>query len=54
VNYIKITHNNTDLYDMEFGKIRGMDYKVVHEVSDYYADMMKKEIEQTTGLYLSL
>ncbi len=54
VNYIKITLNSMDLYDIEFGKIQGVDYKVVSEVSGYYADMIKKEIEQTTGLYLSM
>jgi hypothetical protein len=52
-NYIKITLNGKDLYDLEVGRIRGTDYKVVGEQSDLYYDMLKSEIEKFTGMYLS-
>jgi hypothetical protein len=52
-NYIKITLNGKDLYDLEVGRIRGTDYKVVGEQSDLYNDMLKSEIEKFTGMYLS-
>ena len=54
VNYIKITLNPKDLYDIEFGKIRGMNYKVKKAVNDVYFDQMHDIIEQNTGMYLSL
>jgi len=54
VNYVKITLNGLDLYDMEFGKIWGTNYKVVKESNNIYFDFMHKEIESATGLYTSL
>ncbi len=54
VNYIKITLNGKDLYDMEFGKIWGMNYKVKATHNDSYADMMHDLIESETGLYTKL
>lgn len=54
VNYIKITLTPMDLYDVEFGNIRAMKYKVKKEVTGIYADMLHKTIENNTGMYLSL
>lgn len=54
VNYIKITLNPKDLYDIEFGSIRGTNYKVKYKATDIYADMMHEIIEKNTGMYLSL
>ncbi len=54
VNYIKITLNGKDLYDMEFGKVWGMNYKVKATHNDVYADMMHGLIESETGLYTKL
>jgi hypothetical protein len=54
VNYIKISLNGKDLYDMEFGKIHGMNYKVKATHNDVYADMMHGLIESETGLYTKL
>jgi len=54
VNYIKISLNGKDLYDMEFGKIHGMNYKVKATHNDVYADMMHGLIEDETGLYTKL
>lgn len=53
-NYVKITLNGLDLYDVEFGKIWNLTYKVKGESSNIYADSLKSVIEDFTGLYLSL
>jgi hypothetical protein len=53
-NYIKITLNSLDLYNLEIGRIRGVDYKVVAEQNNIYADQLKGMIERVTGMYLSL
>ncbi len=54
VNYIKITLNGMDLYDMEFGKVWGSKYTVKATHNDVYNDMMHSLIEKETGLYTSL
>lgn len=54
MNYIKITLNDLDTYDLEFGKIWGTSYKVVKEFDDVYCDQLKSIFESETGLYLSL
>lgn len=53
-NYVKIKLNSLDLYDVEFGKIRGHNYKIVREVEGLYWDQLKPIFENTTKLYLSL
>lgn len=53
-NYVKITLNGKDLYDLEVGRIRGNKYTIVKEVNDLYWDDLKPQIESATGLYLSL
>ena len=54
VNYIKITLTPQDLYDVEFGVIRKMEYKIKNKVRGIYFDMLHKAIEKNTGMYLSL
>ncbi len=54
VNYIKIILNSLDLYDIEYGRIHGMKYKVVANDNGLYHDMLCKSIETNTGLYTSL
>lgn len=53
-NYIKITLNGMDLYDVEFGKIWGTNYKIVKEIDGLYFDQLIPVFEDTTKLYLSL
>lgn len=53
-NYLKVTLTALDLYDVEFGKIWGADYKVVKKVEGYYNDMLVDLFEHTTGLYTKL
>lgn len=50
VNYIQITLTSDDLYNMEFGKVRGPKYKVVAEVRAVYNDSLNKMITTHTGL----
>jgi hypothetical protein len=54
INYVKITLNGKDLYDVEYGKIRGANYNVVSTSEDLYNDMLVNDFEQTTKLYTSL
>lgn len=54
VNYVKIILNSKDLYDLEFGRIKGDKYTVVKKLEGYYDDMIKKAFEEETGMYLSL
>lgn len=53
-NYIKIVLNSMDLYDVEVGRIRGMNYTVVKNASGLFFDQLKGFIEKATGMYLSL
>lgn len=53
-NYVKIILNGNDLYDVEMGKIRGLNYKVTYSQEDIFAEDLKEIIERETGLYLSL
>jgi len=54
VNYIKVTLNSMDTYDVEYGKIRGDKYHVVAEDKGIYDDMLLKSIQNNTGLYTKL
>ena len=53
-NYIKITLNAADTYNVEFGRVWGMDYKVIEKLEGVYNDQLKELFEKATGLYLSL
>lgn len=53
-NQVKITLNARDTYDLEFGRERGMNYKVIKTFTDIYNDSLRSLFEKTTGLYLSL
>jgi hypothetical protein len=54
INYIKITLNGMDLYNIEMGKIWGDKYTVKYTLDDAYNDMLHSIIERETGLYTSL
>lgn len=57
-NYIKITLNSLDLYDIELGNIRRkkgvLDYKKQKVERNIYADMMVELLEKHTGLRFRL
>lgn len=54
INKVKITLNDRDTYDVEYAKLRGVNYKVVHTSNGLYFDMLRGDFEQVTGLYTSL
>ena len=55
INYIKIYYNaGKDLYDIEFGRIRGVEYKTVNKIDDIYFDQLHELIEKYTGMYVKL
>jgi hypothetical protein len=54
INYIKITLNSMDTYDIEFGWIRGMNYTVKSNETGIYCDMLTKIVSDTIQLHLSL
>ena len=54
-NYLKITLNMMDLYDMEFCKLTRMgEKKSVNEYNNVYNDMMTDIFTKHTGMYTSL
>ena len=54
-NYLKITLNMMDLYDMEFCKLTRMgEKKSVTEYNNVYNDMMTDIFTKHTGMYTKL
>ena len=54
-NYLKITLNSMDLYDMEFCKLTKMgEKKSVTEYKNVYNDLMRGTFTAHTGMYTSL
>ena len=51
-NYIKITLNASDTYDIEFGKIHGLNYKVISTHEGIYDDMLFDLFTKETELAL--
>jgi len=54
VNYVKVTLNSADLYDVEFGWVNKNGYKVRSTEEGIYFDMLRGAIERNTGMYTSL
>jgi hypothetical protein len=53
VNYVEITLNSMDTYDVVFGRIHGGKYKVVKELNGIYNDQLKEVFTRYTGMVLS-
>ena len=54
-NYLKITLNEMDTYDMEFAKLTRMgEKKSVTEYNNIYCDMLRDQFTAHTGMYTSL
>ena len=54
-NYLKITLNSMDMYDMEFCKLTRMgEKKSVTEYKNVYNDLMRGTFTAHTGMYTSL
>jgi len=54
INYVKITLNVMDTYDIKFVSIWGDKIKTVSEFNGAYNDMLQDIISDRTGLRLSL
>lgn len=54
INYVKITLNSKDLYDMEFGMIRTPKYFKRETVNDVYSEQLQEVFTEKTGLYTRL
>lgn len=60
VNYISITLNALDLYDMKFENVRmsrkdaDIKRKVIAEHTNIYADQLQEIFTETTGMYTHL
>ncbi len=54
VRQVRITLSADDTYCMEFGNIRGLDYKVRKSFEGLHADQLQPVFEQTTELYLTI
>ena len=54
INYVKITLNGLDLYDVEYGKIKKFEYKLLSTSEGLYFDMLKEDFTAKTGLHTSL
>lgn len=54
INFVKITLNNKDLYDIEFFYYRAMQLKPVDTVEDVYFDQLRGIFEEYTGYATSL
>lgn len=53
-NYLRITLNGKDLYDLEFISIRGAKMSTKKQFNDIYNDQLVDIFESTTGLYTRL
>lgn len=53
-NFMKVTLNENDLYDVEINLVRGSNVKQVEKVEDVYNDMLVEIFEKTTGLYTTI
>ena len=49
-NYLKVTLEHYDTYHMEFGKLTGVQYKIVEEFTRIPASELQKKFTDVTGL----
>ena len=54
ISHVVITLKSSDLYDMEFIRVRGTSRKVVKKVTGVYADMLGKMFTKYTGMNVRL
>lgn len=53
-NYFKLTLNDADLYDVEFGRVSGNNYHVISKITDMCFADINSYFEDETKLHLSL
>jgi len=54
INYVAVTLNQMDTYDVDFLSITGLKVREVSDFSNVYADQLRTIFEETTGLRTSL
>ena len=54
ISHVIITLKSSDLYDVEFIRMRGTSRKVVKKVKGVYADMLPKIFKKYTGMNVRL
>lgn len=54
INHVKIELTPADLYRVTFGKIKGLDYKIIRVEDGIYADGLRLTFTHYTGLDTSL
>ena len=55
INFCKVIYDEgEDLYNVEFGYIKGLNYKKCKEITGVYFDQLVDIFEEETGMYLSL
>lgn len=53
-NFLKVTLNGSDLYDVEFCRLYAMKFTVIETFENLFFDQLIKTFEEQTGLYLTL
>ena len=53
-NYVKITLTPMDEYEIEFGNVRGSEYKMCEVIEGVWRETLVEVIERKTGLSLSM
>jgi len=54
INCVEVKVNGSDLYDLSFKRIRGLNVTLVAEADNIYADELRSVFAEATGLALSL
>lgn len=54
INTVRIILRGDDLYDVEYGKTRGVNYTVVKKTEGLYFDQLQPDFTQVTGLHTKL
>lgn len=54
VNYVRITLTPADTYDVEFSRVHGLQYTIIHKTEGIYNDQLQELFTRYTGLQTSL
>jgi hypothetical protein len=54
INYVRITLNSMDLYDMEFISMRKFEMKIKSHAEGLYSDSLESTFTEHTGMYTRL
>ena len=54
INYVKVSLNAEDTYDLLFLRMRGVEFKVIAEPKSVYAENLQEVFTRVTGLHTSL